>query len=140
MHIRDGAQSYTSTHRPHPTFPIRCPGLPTSKPFWPETFWLLQGMLCFTGCVICQNSVQIHSPLWNPFEYQYLFIIYTFQLSDFYTVIFLRSSWAQGMTTVLQCLWFYHRVTLTLVAMGLRFGVRLQETSLLKNHLIILRK
>ena len=65
-----------------------------------ETFWLLVGVLFFTRCIIHQNSVHIHSPLCNPFEYQHLFIIYTFQLSDFYTVIYLRSSWAQGMTIV----------------------------------------
>lgn len=105
-----------------------------------ETFWLLVGVLFFTGCGIRQNSVRIHSPLCNPFEYQYLFIIYSFQLSDFYTVIYLRSSWAQGMTMVLQYLWFYHWITLTLVTTGLLFDVRLQETSLLKNHLIILLK
>lgn len=94
---------------------------PWESVFALEIFWLLVVVLFFTRCVIRQNSIQIHSPLCNPFEYQYLFIIYTFQLSDFHTVIYLRSSWAQGMTIVLQYLWFYHWITLTLVTIRVAF-------------------
>lgn len=71
-------------------------------------FLIAGGVLFFTGCIIHQNSVQIHSPPLKSFWISVSFIIYTFQLSDFYTVIYLRSSWAQEMTMVLQYLWFYH--------------------------------
>lgn len=146
MYIRDGVQPYKSTYSPHLICPIRSPVLCMSKPFCPwcllQPFWLLAGMLFSTGWAVCQDSVQMHSLLWNPFKYQYVFIICTFQLSNSHPVVYLVLSYSSRNDNSFEIslvLPLNSTTTIPIVAIGLLFGVRLQETFLLKNHLKVLK-
>ena len=140
MHIRDGAQSYKSTYRPHLTCLIRCPDLPMSKLFCPWDFLIAGGGAVFHqmyhSSKFCSHTFSSMQSFWISTSFYHLHIS-TLRLlySNLFKIIL-----SSGNDNSLQYLWFYHWITLTLVTIGLLFSVRLQETSLLKNHLISLLK